>query len=79
MGLDFLSKFLAQFLDKFKTSSPLLWGIVAAVLTGLKYALDANLVPIDPKILEWVLWIIGLFLGSRTTSFLPQVTTDEVK
>ena len=79
MGLDFLSKLLAQFLDKFKTSSPTLFVIVAAVLTGLKYALDAGVIPIDPKILEWVLWVVGLFLGSRTTSFLPQVTTDEVK
>lgn len=79
MGLDFLSKFLAQFLDKFKTSSPTLFVIVAAVLTGLKYALDAGIVPVDPKILEWILWVVGLFLGSRTTSFLTLTTTDEVK
>jgi hypothetical protein len=70
MGLDFLSRFLAQFIDKFKTSSPVLFVVVAALLTGLKYALDAGVFPVDEKILEWVLWAIGLFLGSRTTSFI---------
>jgi len=72
MGLDFLSKLLAGFLDKFKASSPVLFVIVAAVLTGLKYVLDAQIFPLDPSVGEWVLWVIALFTGSRTTSFLTQ-------
>ena len=70
MGFDILTKFLAGFLDKFKTSSPTLFIVIAAILSGLKYALDAGVFPVDPKILEWVLWAVSLFLGSRTTSFI---------
>jgi hypothetical protein len=72
MGLDFLTKFLAQFIDKFKASSPVLFVIIAALLTAVKYTLGAGVFPVDPKYLEWVLWAISLVLGSRTTSFLTK-------
>lgn len=74
MPFDFLTKLLAQFIDKFKASSPILFVVIAALLTAVKYALDAGVFPVDPKILEWVLWAISLFLGSRTTNFLNKPT-----
>ncbi len=76
MGLDFLSRLIAQFLDKFKTSSPVLFVIIAGLLTGMKYVIDSGVFPVDPKIIEWVLWAISLFLGSRTTSFLTKSTNE---
>lgn len=72
MGLDFLAKLIAQLLDKFKAGSPVLFVIVAALLSAVKYVVEAGVFPIDPKITEWVLWVVALVLGSRTTSYLAQ-------
>ena len=68
--MDAIQKFLAALLDKFKVSNPVLFTIVVAVLTGLKVAIDGNIIPLDPKIMEWVLWIIALFVNSSTFKFV---------
>ena len=70
MGLDFLSKLLAQYLDKFKVSNPTIFAVVAALLAGVKYLVESGTIPIDPKVTDWILWVVALFLGSRTTSFI---------
>lgn len=68
--MDAIQKFLAALLDKFKVSNPVLFTVVVAVLTGLKVAIDGNIIPLDPKIMEWVLWIIALFVNSSTFKFV---------
>lgn len=68
--MDFLNKFLAELLAKFKASNPTIFVIIAAVLTVLKALIDNGTIPIDPKITEWVLWVIALFIGTPTTKFI---------
>ena len=68
--MDAIQKFLAALLDKFKVSNPVLFTVVVAVLTGLKVAIDGNIIPLDQKIMEWVLWIIALFVNSSTFKFI---------
>lgn len=66
-----LNSIIANFLAKFKTKSPVLFVVVAALLSGLKYVIDAGVIPgITPDISEWVLWAIALFIGTPTTKFL---------
>lgn len=69
MKLDFIQVMLAGFLDKFKTKSPVLFIAIASVLSGAKFFVESGAVPIDPKITEWVLWIIALVLNSGTFNF----------
>jgi hypothetical protein len=70
MGLDFLNGLIAQLLSKFKTGNPVIFVIVASLLSAVKFALDSGVFPVDPKIAGWALWIVGLVLGTPTTKFL---------
>jgi hypothetical protein len=67
--MDIIQNFLASLLDKFKVSSPLLFTVVVAILTGLKVMIDGNAIPLDPKIATWVLWVVALFVNSSTYKF----------
>lgn len=70
MGLDFLNGLLANILSKFKAANPVIFVVIAALLTAVKYALDSGAFPIDPKITTWVLWAVALVLGTPTTKFI---------
>ena len=72
MGFDLISSLLAGFLDKFKASNPVLFIIIASVLTAAQYALESGVLPVDPTITKWVLWVAAIFLGTRTNSFLTK-------
>lgn len=71
--MDFLNKFLAELIAKFKASNPTVFVIIAAVLTVVKALIDNGTIPLDPNISQWVLWAIALLVGTPTTKFL--VTT----
>lgn len=75
MGISVLNTFLASLLGKFKTANPVIFVIVAALLSAVKYALDAGVFPIDAKVSEWILWVVALFLGTPTTKFLESTET----
>lgn len=68
--MDFLNKWLAELLSKFKAGNPVVFTVIAAVLTVVKALIDNGTIPVDPKVTEWILWIIALFLGTPTTKFL---------
>ena len=68
--MDFLNKFLAELLAKFKASSPTVFMIIVTILSALKELIDAQIIPIPEQISEWVLWFIALFVGTRTTRFI---------
>lgn len=67
---DLLNKWLAELLSKFKASNPIVFTVIAAVLTVVKALIDNGTIPIDPKVAEWILWAIALFIGTPTTKFL---------
>lgn len=68
--MDFLNKFLAELIAKFKLANPTIFVIVAAVLTVVKALIDNGTIPLDPSISQWVLWLIALLVGTPTTKFL---------
>lgn len=69
MNTNVIQTLLAGLLDKFKTKSPLVFVIIASVLTGLKFFLDSGQAPFDPGISEKILWVLALFLNSGTFNF----------
>lgn len=71
--MNMLNNFLATWLAKFKTSSPALFIAVAALLTGLKYALENGAFPtVSTEITQWIFWFIALFTGVHTTQLLEK-------
>lgn len=72
---DFLNKWLAELLSKFKAANPTVFIVIAAVLTVAKALIDNGTIPLDPKVTEWVLWVIALFIGTPTTKFLSTTKT----
>lgn len=78
MGLDFLAKILAEFLSKFKTNNPLIFLVIAAVLTAVKYILESGVaLPISNTVAEWILWVASLVLGTHTTALLQKLNGDK--
>lgn len=67
--MDAIQQFLASLLDKFKAKNPVVFVVIVAVLTGLKVVIDNGVIPVDPKIAEWALWVIALFVNSSTFAF----------
>lgn len=71
--MDFLQKFIAQLLEKFKLTSPVAFVAVAALLSAVKFLIDNNVFPgLSTEISSWILWFIGLFLNAGTFKFLNQ-------
>lgn len=68
--LDFLNKFLAPLLAKFKAANPTVFAVIAVILMAMKGAIDAGLIPIDPKISTWILFVVALFTGTQTHQFI---------
>lgn len=79
-----MDKLIAFILDKFKASNPAIWGIIAAVLSIVEFAISKGnafgLFPIEgitAEILHWVSWALALLVGSRTTNILnPEFKTE---
>lgn len=69
MNLDFLQRILAQFLDKFKLSNPVLFVIIASILSAAQYFIQSGTIPLDPKITGAILWFAALFVNSGTFNF----------
>lgn len=69
MNTNFIQSILAGFLDKFKAKSPLIFVILASVLTGAKFFLESGQAPLDPGIIDKVLWFFALVLNSGTFNF----------
>ncbi len=69
MNTTFIQSILAGFLDKFKAKSPLVFVIIASVLTGLKFFLESGQAPFDPGLSEKILWFFALVLNSGTFNF----------
>lgn len=71
--MDFLQKFIAQLLEKFKLTSPVAFVVVAALLSAVKFLIDNGVFPALPEqASNWILWFIGLFLNAGTFKFLNQ-------
>ncbi len=71
--MDFLNEFLAKILKNFKSAQPVLFVVLAAALTGVKYLIETGTIPINPSVSEWVLWFIALVVGTHTTAILKAV------
>lgn len=68
--MDFLNEFLAKYLKIFKANKPVVFMVVAAALTGVKYLIESGSIPINPSVSEWILWFIALVVGTHTTNIL---------
>lgn len=71
LKMNLVERYLADFIDKFKTKNATLFAIIAAVLIGIKAALESTfgqeLVPVDDNNwIEWFLFIFALVVGART-------------
>lgn len=70
--MDFINKWLAELLAKFKANSPTLFMILAVVLSSIKGLIDSGMINLPGGIIDWVLWFIALFMGVRTTRFITE-------
>jgi len=78
MGQDFITRFLAQIVETFKTKNPKLYGIFILVISAVVYFADKGtllgLWTLSGQWADAVKWfstIIGFLLGSRSVQFLP--------
>lgn len=79
--MDLISLLLASIIDKFKTKNPKTWGLIAVVLLIAQYAIVQGnaygLFPIEgilKDILQGIVTIVGILVGSRTTQILAEGT-----
>lgn len=82
MNADFLMQFLAGLLDKSKAKNPMVWFILACVIAAVQ-AVIVNAaewqIPLSAgvaQVLQWVITVGGLLLGSRTTQILKSANND---
>ncbi len=79
--MDFLNNLLAGFLDGLKVKNPAVWSILAIALTGIFAAVTTGIsvgsITVTPGTpmavaVQVLSFISGLFLQSRTTSFVKK-------
>lgn len=74
--MNFIEGILAKLLDSLKAKNPLIYGVLSLVFVGLFAVVQtpefAELIPgeTDQTIAKWVLFVAGLFTGSRTSKVL---------
>ena len=65
---DMLNNWIKGLLASFKADNPKIWGIMVAVLSAAKYALDKliadGVIPETAEWAEWVIWALGLLLST---------------
>lgn len=78
MGQDFITRFLAQIFETFKTKNPKLHGIIVLVLGAVVYFADKgsllglwSLSGQWADALKWISTFLGFLVSSRTVQFLP--------
>lgn len=74
--MDFITKILAQFFEKFKTANPKLAAVIILVLTSLVFWAENGLGEIIgydfSEVVKWVSIILGMLTGSHTSAILAK-------
>jgi fucose 4-O-acetylase-like acetyltransferase len=86
--MDFINNLLANLLDSLKVKNPTLWAILAVLITGIFTAVTTGVnigfIKVEPgttlaTVVQLLTFISGLFLQSRTTSFIKPIEKEETK
>lgn len=70
-----ITKLAARLLDRLKMSNPVVFFVVQGVLMSLHYVFLESGLPDsigNPGWVNWVIYVIQILMGSRTTRFLKR-------
>lgn len=72
--MNFLEQILARLFDAFKAKNPIIALVIVSLMVGFKFFLENGdyLGVNESKIDEWVLFILAVMTGTRTTNILNQ-------